>query len=66
MPSIEEIWPELATPTPMMTVHALMHAVQQRGKKALLEPKNQERLARCNPAARAHLDAFIKRMEAGR
>jgi hypothetical protein len=45
--------------TPAITLDAIKLSVRERGIKALDEPLNQERIRRCDPAARAHLDRWL-------
>jgi hypothetical protein len=46
-------------PTPQGTVEAVLFAVRERSVKALAEPVNQERLARCDAAAIAEINRRI-------
>ena len=50
-------------PTPQTTIEALMHSVRERGLAALKEPANLERLARCDKAALAQIDARIAKLK---
>src|SRR5262245_50581389 len=45
--------------TPAVTLDAIKLSVRDRGIKALGEPLNQERIRRCDPAARAQLDRWL-------
>jgi hypothetical protein len=49
-------------PTPRATIDAVMWTVGERGLKALRESANQERLARCDVAARAQINHRIERL----
>jgi hypothetical protein len=49
-------------PTPQTTVEAVMWAVRERGLRALKEPANQERLSRCDAAARAQINERIEKL----
>jgi hypothetical protein len=53
-------------PTPQTTVEAILHCVRERGIKALGEPANQERLSRCDGAAREQIEARIAKMKASK
>ena len=46
-------------PTPQTTIEAILYCVRERGPKALHEPDNVERLARCDKAALAQIDTRI-------
>jgi hypothetical protein len=46
--------------TPGTTVEAIKQSVRDRGVAALQEPETQERLQRCDAAARADIDAWLK------
>src|SRR5436309_5383247 len=46
-------------PTPQVTIEAILYCVRERGPKALHEPDNVERLARCDKAALAQVDTRI-------
>src|SRR5262245_1387253 len=54
--TLEGLWARLndphARPTPNTTVEAIMWCVRERGVKALQEPRNIERLSRCDPRAK--------------
>jgi hypothetical protein len=50
-------------PTPPVTVEAIWHTVRERGLDALQEPANLERLARCDGAALAEIDARIAKFK---
>jgi hypothetical protein len=54
--------PTAPRPTPQTTVEAVMYSVRERGTRALLEPANQERLKRCDAAARMQINQRIERM----
>jgi hypothetical protein len=49
-------------PTSQTTVEAVMWAVRERGLKALREPANQERLGRCDAAARMEINQRIEKL----
>jgi hypothetical protein len=49
-------------PTPQATIDAVMWTVRARGLKALGEPANQERLERCDVAARRQINQRIDRL----
>ena len=65
--SLDRAWHELRDnrPTPEVTVEAIRQSVRERGLKALDEPVNQERLGRCDAAARARLDRWITEFQKG-
>ena len=44
------------------TIEAMMHAVRERGVKALKEPANLERLSRCDAIAKAEINKRIARL----
>jgi hypothetical protein len=50
-------------PTPQTTVEAIMYCVRERGPAALKEPNNQERLSRCDAAARQQINERIERLK---
>jgi hypothetical protein len=52
--------------TPQVTVEAIMLAVRERGIAALNEPKNIERLRRCDETALAEINRRISRLEGER
>jgi hypothetical protein len=47
-------------PTPQTTIEAVMWCVRERGLKALKEPTNEERLRRCDAAAKAQINERIE------
>jgi hypothetical protein len=49
-------------PTPQSTIEAIMWCVRERGVGALKEPDNQERLARCDEAARERINDRIDQL----
>jgi hypothetical protein len=49
-------------PTPQVVVEAILLCVRERGLAALQEPANQERLLRCDAAARQQINDRIKRL----
>ena len=56
-----------AVPTPQTTIEALMYSVRERGLRALQELASQERLSRCDAAARSEInDRISKLLAAGR
>lgn len=65
--SLDALWELLndprSRPTPQTTIEALMHSVRERGLAALKEPANLERLARCDKAALAQIDARIAKLK---
>jgi hypothetical protein len=48
--------------TPQTTIEAVMYSVRERGLKALNEPATQERLSRCDAAARAQINQRIEKL----
>jgi hypothetical protein len=54
--------PAAPRPTPQTTVETVMWTVRERGLKALREPANQERLGRCDAAARAQINQRIEKL----
>jgi hypothetical protein len=50
------------TPTPQVTIEALIYSVRVRGLAALEEPANVERLARCDEAAKAQINKRISKL----
>ena len=50
-------------PTPQTTVEAILYSVRERGIAALKEPANQERLHRCDAAARRLINERIDRLQ---
>jgi hypothetical protein len=65
--SIDALWDALncerQRPTPQATLEAIMYCVRTRGRKALHEPANIERLSRCDEAALVQIDARIARLK---
>jgi hypothetical protein len=64
-PPMHEPDPDAKTslrPTPQATIDAVMWTVGERGLKALRESANQERLARCDVAARTQINQRIERL----
>jgi hypothetical protein len=65
--SIDALWDTLnygrQRPTPQTTVEAIMYCVRERGLAALKEPANQERLSRCDAAARQQINERIERLK---
>jgi hypothetical protein len=55
----ERAKPRPKPPTPRTTIEAIMYAVRESGVRALEEPDTIERLARCDPAARAEINRRI-------
>jgi hypothetical protein len=49
--------------TPQATIESLMHSVRAGGIKALRDPDNVERLARCDAAAKAQINQRIERLK---
>jgi hypothetical protein len=47
------------SPTPQVTLEAVMHAVRERGLAALKEPATVERVSRCDAAAKAEIERRI-------
>jgi hypothetical protein len=60
---LEHLWWEINDlrnrPTPEVTIEAILLSVRERGVAALKEPKNIERLRRCDAAALAQIDARL-------
>jgi hypothetical protein len=54
--------PAAPRPTPQATIGAVTWTVRERGLKALGEPANQERLSRCDAAARGEINAKIEKL----
>jgi hypothetical protein len=52
-------------PTPETVVDAILYCVQARGLAALKEPKNIERLSRCDAAALAEVDRRVAKINGG-
>jgi hypothetical protein len=52
-------------PTPQVTIEAILLTVRQRGLSALKEPANQERLKRCDAAARQQINNRIEKFKQG-
>jgi hypothetical protein len=50
--------------TPGATIEAVMFSVRERGVAALEEPKNIERLSRCDASARAEINRRIAALNA--
>jgi hypothetical protein len=50
-------------PTPQTVVEAVLHCVRERGVAALKETINQERLSRCDAAARQQINERIERLK---
>jgi hypothetical protein len=50
-------------PTPRTVVEAVLHTVRERGPAALHEPKNLERLRRCDAMALAQIDARLAKLK---
>jgi len=50
-------------PTPQPTIEAMMRCVCERGPKALSEPKNLERLRRCDEAALVQINARLAKLK---
>jgi len=48
--------------TPQVIVEAIMYCVRERGPAALKEPKNIERLSRCDAAAKAQINRRIAQL----
>jgi hypothetical protein len=63
--SLDRLWYAIndprRRPTPQVTIEAIWYCVRQRGVAALKEPKNVERLARCDKEARAEIERRIKK-----
>jgi hypothetical protein len=51
--------------TPQVTIEAVMYCVRERGLAALREPANQQRLMKCDDAARAEVNRRIAKLEEG-
>jgi hypothetical protein len=51
--------------TPQSVIEAVIWCVRERGVAALDEPKNLERLERCDEAARAQINGRIKKIVSG-
>jgi hypothetical protein len=52
--------------TPQATIEAVMYCDRERGLAALREPANQQRLMKCDHAARAEVNRRIAKLEEGR
>jgi hypothetical protein len=52
--------------TPAVTLDAIKLSLRERGIKALYEPLNQDRIRRCEPAARAQLDRWLADFRTGK
>ena len=50
-------------PTPQTTIEAIMYSVRERGLAAMKESANQERLSRCDAAARQQINERIERLK---
>jgi hypothetical protein len=65
--SIDGLWHvlnyERQQPTPQTTIEAIMYCVCERGLAAMKEPANQERLSRCDAAARQQINERIARLK---
>jgi hypothetical protein len=65
--SIDALWHALNRerhrPTPQTTIEAIMYCFRERGLAALKEPNNQERLSRCDAAARQQINQRIERLK---
>jgi hypothetical protein len=57
--------PDRKRATPEVTVEAVLHCARTRGLAALKEPKNIERLSRCDAAAKAEIDRRIAKLNGG-
>jgi hypothetical protein len=68
--SFDRMWSETNAPrlrpTPQATVEAVLEDVKERGVAALREPKNIERLTRCDAAAKAQIDRRIAKLGLGK
>jgi hypothetical protein len=64
--SLERVWNHYQDPrnrpTPQVVVEAILCWVAERGIAALDEPKNVERISRCDDAARKQIDARVQAM----
>jgi hypothetical protein len=64
--SVGGLWDALNAPqrnaTPQSVVEAIMYSVGERGLAALEEPNNQERLSRCDDAAREQIKRRIAKL----
>jgi hypothetical protein len=64
--SLDRAWHELNDPrnrpTPQTVIEAILCCVRERGVAALQEPKNQERLSRCDAAAQQQINERIERL----
>jgi hypothetical protein len=60
----QDIYESRDWPAPQVTIEALLVSVVERGLKALDEPKNIERLSRCDERARAEIKRRIAKLEA--
>jgi hypothetical protein len=65
--SIDVLWHALnyeqQRSAPQSTIEAIMYCVRERGLAALKEPNNQERLSRCDAAARQQINQRIERLK---
>ena len=65
--SIDTLWDALSyerqRPTPQSTIEAIMYCVREGGLAAMKEPANQERLSRCDAAARQQINERIERLK---
>jgi hypothetical protein len=59
-----EAFQEGSRPTPRVVVEAIWVCVRERGIAALAESSNQERLSRCDDAARAELERRLEKLGA--
>jgi hypothetical protein len=62
--SLDALWHHLnrRRPTPQTTIEAILYCVRERGLKALREPANIERLARCDADAKAQINQRIAKL----
>ncbi|HEY7243371.1 MAG TPA: hypothetical protein VH678_05750 [Xanthobacteraceae bacterium] len=63
--SLDRAWNQLNNPknrpTPQVTIEAIWIAVRERGLAALKEPDMEERLSRCDTAARTEIERRIRK-----
>jgi hypothetical protein len=68
--SLDRAWREINDPsnrpTPAVVLEAIWWCVCERGPQALHEPKNVERLNRCDANARAELERRLARLRANK
>jgi hypothetical protein len=64
-PPVKNKRPRAPPPTPQATIDAIMWCVRERGVPTLKEPANIDRLSRCDDAAKAQINARIKKMMKG-